>query len=249
MIKFFRKIRHRLFKESRLLSYTFYAIGEIVLVVIGILIALQLNNAKEYKKERKLELKILKSIESDLSTDITMLTDMIRFEEELIQRNLSLMEILRDDESQYNQSMDTLFGSINRYGVFYPQRIGYESLKSIGLEVLRSDSLKAAIVHCYDVDYGVVKETLELKKLLYLDTNPIFLSELETVGNDKGRWTVVNKRPNDFEKLKANKVFYNHLSHIYAERLNFLEFTHKTLESAKNLHQKLKKEIIRMTDD
>jgi hypothetical protein len=49
MNEFFRKIRHRLFKEGRLLSYTFYAIVEIVLVVIGILIALQLNMPRSIK--------------------------------------------------------------------------------------------------------------------------------------------------------------------------------------------------------
>ena len=47
MIKFFRKIRQRLLSENKFSKYLFYAIGEIVLVVIGILIALQVNNKNE----------------------------------------------------------------------------------------------------------------------------------------------------------------------------------------------------------
>jgi hypothetical protein len=43
MIKFFRKIRQGLISESKFSKYLLYAIGEIVLVVIGIFIALQLN--------------------------------------------------------------------------------------------------------------------------------------------------------------------------------------------------------------
>ena len=56
MIKFFRKIRQRLLTENRLGKYLLYAIGEILLVVIGILIALSINN---WNEERKNEEKIL----------------------------------------------------------------------------------------------------------------------------------------------------------------------------------------------
>mgnify|MGYP000731225644 CR=1 FL=1 len=51
MIKFFRKIRYNLMSENRTGRYLKYAIGEIILVVIGILIALQINNWNEHKKE------------------------------------------------------------------------------------------------------------------------------------------------------------------------------------------------------
>ena len=49
MIKFFKKIRKKLLSKNKLSSYLIYATGEIVLVVMGILIALQINNWNEYK--------------------------------------------------------------------------------------------------------------------------------------------------------------------------------------------------------
>ena len=52
MIKFFRKIRQRLLTENKFSKYLLYAIGEIILVVIGILIALQINNANEANNPR-----------------------------------------------------------------------------------------------------------------------------------------------------------------------------------------------------
>ncbi len=52
MIKFFRKIRQKLLTENKFSKYLIYAIGEIVLVVIGILIALQINNWSEQQKEK-----------------------------------------------------------------------------------------------------------------------------------------------------------------------------------------------------
>ena len=50
MLKFFRRIRKQLLNENKLRSYIFYAIGEIILIVVGIIIAIQLNKWKENKK-------------------------------------------------------------------------------------------------------------------------------------------------------------------------------------------------------
>lgn len=66
MIKFFRKIRQKLLTENRFTKYLLYAIGEIVLVVIGILIALQVNNNNTEKKKHKLEIAMLKDLKVDL---------------------------------------------------------------------------------------------------------------------------------------------------------------------------------------
>ena len=59
MFHFFRKMRNALVPESRFGRYSFYAPGEIMLVVIGILIALQINNWNEYRKDRIKDKKIL----------------------------------------------------------------------------------------------------------------------------------------------------------------------------------------------
>ena len=66
MIKFFRKIRQNLLIENKTGKYFKYAIGEIILVVIGILIALQINNWNENRKAQKQETQIYTEIKSDL---------------------------------------------------------------------------------------------------------------------------------------------------------------------------------------
>jgi len=66
MIKFFRKIRQRLLSENKFNKYLVYAIGEIILVVIGILIALQINNANENAKENKVLKGYLQNISKNL---------------------------------------------------------------------------------------------------------------------------------------------------------------------------------------
>ena len=69
MIKFFRKIRQKLLTENKFSKYLLYAIGEIVLVVIGILIALQINNWNELRKANNREHSLYQNILIDLENE------------------------------------------------------------------------------------------------------------------------------------------------------------------------------------
>ena len=70
MIKFFRHIRKSLLMENKTSKYFKYAIGEIVLVVIGILIALSINNWNEQRKDRKLENELLVQLQSEFESNL-----------------------------------------------------------------------------------------------------------------------------------------------------------------------------------
>ena len=70
MIKFFRKIRQQLLEEHRFTKYLLYAIGEIVLVVIGILIALQIDNWNEERKNTEIKKSLVENLIADLNMDI-----------------------------------------------------------------------------------------------------------------------------------------------------------------------------------
>ena len=77
MIKFFRKIRRRLLTENKFSKYVLYAVGEIILVIIGILIALQINNNNESKKTFNNELQLYVNILDDLNSEYNIITDHI----------------------------------------------------------------------------------------------------------------------------------------------------------------------------
>ena len=76
MIKFFRKIRQNMIKENKVSKYILYAIGEIILVVIGILIALQINNWNEEKKTNKSISDHLTILKQNLNEDHAQLTQL-----------------------------------------------------------------------------------------------------------------------------------------------------------------------------
>ena len=65
MIKFFRKIRQNSIKENKIINYLKYAIGEMILVMIGILLALQVNNWNEVRKQRIEEIGLLRNMSTD----------------------------------------------------------------------------------------------------------------------------------------------------------------------------------------
>jgi hypothetical protein len=79
MIKFFRRIRQNVLYEGKIGKYFKYAIGEIVLVVIGILIALQINNWNETQKGKMKATAILKAIRSDMVKDLERIEDLKPF--------------------------------------------------------------------------------------------------------------------------------------------------------------------------
>jgi hypothetical protein len=84
MIKFFRKIRQKMLTENKFSKYLLYAIGEIILVVIGILIALQINNLNEEKKENKALKQNLLIIKGNIKNDLVLLDSLKTLREKLI---------------------------------------------------------------------------------------------------------------------------------------------------------------------
>ena len=83
MIKLFRKIRQKSLTENKLGKYLTYAMGEIILVVIGILIALSINNWNENKKSENQLNNIYNEVELNLKSDLSNIDDVIKQYEQL----------------------------------------------------------------------------------------------------------------------------------------------------------------------
>ena len=97
MIKLFRKIRHRLLSEGRFTKYLIYAIGEIILVVIGILIALQINNWNQWRQEREMEQTVLEQLKKDYVSNLAQLEQKMEIRNTLINAAISILEQVSRD--------------------------------------------------------------------------------------------------------------------------------------------------------
>jgi len=78
MMKIFRKIRQELLTNNKFRKYLLYALGEIILVVIGILIALQLNTNRDNKNKRDLGYKYLTEMRSEVQNDLHTIDERIK---------------------------------------------------------------------------------------------------------------------------------------------------------------------------
>lgn len=110
MIKFFRKIRQRLLTENKFSKYLIYAVGEIFLVVIGILIALSINNWNDRRKKNNLKANYIESLKSDLSADLDYFKIQIASDSTDLAKMLSFSNRLSNSAT----TMDTLI-QIARY--------------------------------------------------------------------------------------------------------------------------------------
>lgn len=104
MIKFFRKIRQKTLTENKFGKYVTYAIGEIILVVIGILIALQLNNLNDLRKTNIQKNLLIESLITDLKMDTTMLGQSLKILKLDSAKNLGFIQRM----SKSNVTIDTL---------------------------------------------------------------------------------------------------------------------------------------------
>jgi hypothetical protein len=115
MIKFFRKIRQNLLMENKTGKYFKYAIGEIVLVVIGILIALSINNWNENKKSENQLNNIYNEVETNLKSDLLNIDYVIKQYEQL---ELRLEKIIKGEYSII--PLDSI--NANNYSDFIPSQ-------------------------------------------------------------------------------------------------------------------------------
>jgi hypothetical protein len=119
MIKFFRKIRQNLITEIKFNKpaspagrYLIYAIGEIFLVMIGILLALQVNNWNNTRIEISKEQVILKNLEIDFKNNIENLNGALTSFREAYQASVLLLEIIKDDRVMDPDEIDRLIDDI-----------------------------------------------------------------------------------------------------------------------------------------
>ncbi|MCA6075022.1 DUF6090 family protein [Fulvivirga sedimenti] len=121
MIKFFNRIRQKLVTESKFSKYLLYAFGEIILVVIGILIALSINTWNETRKQNIAEHEFIEGIKNDLAQD----KEYIKYIIQLAQDKDSVYSVLSKDLSFLYDADRPLLDSLLRnyfatHRTFYP---------------------------------------------------------------------------------------------------------------------------------
>jgi len=147
MIKFFRRIRQKLLTENKFSKYLIYAIGEIVLVVIGILIALQINISNEVKKARAVEINYLENLKADLILEDKNIEAFSLYHFEKAKSctyllNTTIPKTL-EDLINYTDQYENVFYWFD----FVPNNNTFKELLSSGnLSLIKNDAIKNALL-------------------------------------------------------------------------------------------------------
>jgi len=169
MIPFFRKIRKRFADNNKPLQYLRYAIGEIILVVIGILIALQINNWNQNRIENAALWGNLNNIKSNIKNDLKQASN-LNFVLNQLANNTTDFWSLRsksdftlDDFLSTENHLNTLFG----LEPFSPNTYGFETLKSTGyIGKLQGTDMEVLLFSYYELAKKINERTVRDRSFL-----------------------------------------------------------------------------------
>mgnify|MGYP005993493067 CR=1 FL=1 len=177
MIKFFRKIRQKLLAENKLTKYLLYAIGEIVLVMLGILLALQVNNANEERKSRALERAYLSDIHQDFIDNKNQFEERLQYFRNQFQIADSLGRYVFPITDNNWKDVKKVYGGVFLPNTFDPNRSSINALISSGrVDIIQNDSLKKKILAWND-KYEDYKEGEYALLKLWDNWNEIMINE------------------------------------------------------------------------
>ena len=231
MIRFFRQLRQKLLSQNLMRKYLFYAIGEIILVVIGILIALAINNWNEEQKLREYEKDILKEIQTGL---VNTRQDVLRaIEEDQRWRacNYKILEYL-DEQKPYDSTLDPCFGSYFWSATVQITTSAYDELKVRGLELISNPELRRELTEMFDSKFDVIKSEVEVwdSELLNSTIYPMHVKLFRKYYPES--WQVFDDefaKPVDYQSLLTNEAYKNLLTEIISLR-NYSIVINQSLE-------------------
>ena len=243
MIKFFRQIRLRLLSENKLSKYLFYAIGEILLVVIGILIALSINNWNENRKNRIEEQALYGILINSLESDLDDVTDKISIVESALEaQDIFISNSFEEVKDRYSvpQIEELLYALSESSRSFFPNYGLYNKITNNNqIDLIQTSDLQLKIIELYEQYYKRYNDldlNIEQQNLFSLYNN--YFSKIQNYKIEYGRYKI------DFDILEKDYSILNE----ECRKINPLTFlVHGSMIECKNeietLVSLLKKEL------
>lgn len=258
MIKLFRNIRKNLLNEGKTGKYFKYAIGEIVLVVIGILIALSINNANEKRKARVQEITILKNIQEEILLDTLDINFNLKAHINFINAEKKLLYFLQSDLNKPNDSLN-LSDALSFPIVVVLHNSTFLNLQNNQIGIISNNKLKKNISRFYDFFVEAANQ-LENEKLAYETYNskkPFFQKHFKLTNasyiinfEQSNNQDYYNPNPNkadmkfkDIKGAKNDEAFKIELNESIFIRSVKIDFYIDMIKRIKELNQEINKEL------
>jgi len=247
MLTFLRRIRKSLIESlpsrqagGATRKYILYAIGEILLVMIGILLALQVNNWNEWRKERVKEKKVLIDIFENLELNRNLLSDQIESLYNLTKSAEIIISVI-ENRDEYSDTLDYHFhkAQVNGYR-FTLSKAGYEAFKNTGFEIITNEALQKDVIKLFEVVYPKLPEALgwgqegSMWKAKYMDEQFLRINTHRGGGSMK---------PIDFEFLINDHYYFALLHKFNGQRRHFISVMDNCLSETQRVLQLIKDEM------
>ncbi len=247
MISFFRKLRQKLLEENRVTRYLIYALGEILLVVIGILIALQINIVKENNENNKATKELLLGMEAELELEVqridflkahyTKITDGVQ---KIILTNQGRLNPTNEELGQY-------FLNALEFRKFSKFNTSYQTLSASGLlQRIENKELSKEIVTYYTKEFLEWSLEIYQEKAEAHDLNDSNFHPLDRLQKGKEYASIPNfeieldqQFSTDFRELTKDPRNQNFLIDL----LDHSEFVHANLNTYKETNRALADQI------
>ena len=218
MIKFFRKIRKKVLSENKFSKYLIYAIGEIILVVIGILIALSINNRNEFNKSYKETINNLNQVKYELEQDIAFFKSEMQFSDRILKfyNHLRQKEF---DSIEVGRTFDIICSNITTPDLSK----SYNKLNESGNIDIIKDSILTSSLHDYYLDdrdsyikfaqfnSKFTSDKIEGYLIYALELDENFECSKASVINELDNGKLINLINYQTEVYKSNKGFAEYL--------------------------------------
>jgi hypothetical protein len=232
MIPFFRKIRYRLSKDNKFFQYSRYAIGEIVLVVIGILIALQINNWNERKKLEKRTNLLFEKTQKELKYNIERCNSIIRYyrRKDLLLYNVLNRKVTYDDYKKNGKYKHLI-------GQYRNANLVTEAFNTMIENNVEYSSKQDSVISNLRGLYGLQKKDVDRDEIETYSLVNSFLTKIRDTKSWYGLDEVTDQEINYYLK---DSFYYNNVKHfeLIAYKNHLLKLAHFKIR-ATTIHKEI----------
>ncbi|WP_053991603.1 DUF6090 family protein [Mangrovimonas sp. TPBH4] len=236
MISLFKKNRYKLIFKSKLSRYLVYAIGEILLIVIGILIALQINNWNSNKQSRKQELKIYQNIKSQVKEDLNELEKVEEINANFLEKFEKANRYILTNNRRAIDTLAFYTMALSQFSDFQRSSNIYEILVNSGdIKIMRNDSIVNKLQKL-EISYNFINRLEDIHwELITTELSP----EIKGVLN----YTT-------FKIVKPEKLYSIEIQNLFFEFINLMKIKrdvyHSVIEDLNHILKTIDEEIVQL---
>ncbi len=239
MIKFFRKIRQELLSKGKTGKYLKYAIGEIILVVIGILIALQINNWNEDQKRKALEKNMLENLVENLEQNCDKLKSRIRSINAYRESGSVIISAIENKLVNQDSLKDYFHTALMNTSDIGLSETGYTVIKNKGFEIIRNQALKKEMMIFFEETQPHLKVNLSWGTVDMADREKFIDENFIQLPNKRG----ITYQPFDLGSLLENHYFIALVHKTDAQRSWFAIIMEKHLQESLKILEMIRTEL------